>query len=322
MPGVSMLGSYRLRMTRPTLSATLMAAFTALCVWLIALSTASADRELSGALPIDGGFTLAVWSGGTVDELTSVARTRQCDFVAAWAATADGALVGYVPGAPLVVNEPFFRRFPAGTIPSGAALIIGCRPLPGQPAVYPQAGSPSGIPVSAVVRGITASQLTVTTSLPGLPPVQQAVTGLRLCLRTPAGDRCQVEVAPPPEGRDYALPLPAVGEHAAVTVQLCNATGCGGYVHLAFVARAARFYAIAIDYGGSAQVFVRDVDSTVRTVRVTYSDGHAWTATCAAGTTACDSGSADATTGRTATVEAIAGDGALLAVAALPVRPG
>jgi hypothetical protein len=98
--------------------------------------------------------------------------------------------------------------------------------------------------------------------------------------------------------------------------------GCGGYVHLAFVARSTHFYAIAIDYGATVQVFVRDVDSSVRTIRVTYPDGRAWTATCAPGATACESGSADATAARTTTVEALAGDGSVLSAVTMPVRPG
>lgn len=53
----------------------------------------------------------------------------------------DGKLLGYIDGAPALVNQQFLSLFPAAAIPAGTALVLVCRASggPGSPAPKPAA---------------------------------------------------------------------------------------------------------------------------------------------------------------------------------------
>jgi hypothetical protein len=96
--------------------------------WLAAGRPASgqtppAASELVGALPASGGFALAVWSGGGAEQLATAAAAHGCTLRAVWL-TEQGDFLGYVRGAPAVVNELFVARFSGAQLPSGAVVVV------------------------------------------------------------------------------------------------------------------------------------------------------------------------------------------------------
>jgi hypothetical protein len=90
---------------------------------------AAAQGRITGVLPPAGSFGLVVWSGGSVDEFSAAAKAQGCTMRAIWTATNDGALVGYVSGAPAVVNAPWLAvHGGSGQLPPGA-LLVACAAL-------------------------------------------------------------------------------------------------------------------------------------------------------------------------------------------------
>ena len=75
-----------------------------------------ASGELVGSLPASDGFALAVWGGGSAEQLAIAAAARGCNLAAVWV-TEQGSFIGYVPSAPAVVNQVFLAQFPGATLP-------------------------------------------------------------------------------------------------------------------------------------------------------------------------------------------------------------
>ena len=82
---------------------------------------------------IASGFSLALYEGGSVDDLDSCAEGRD---VSAVYALVDGEYVSYILGAPDFVNEAFVALFPDG-LPALAPLVAKSE---GPPAVGPERG--------------------------------------------------------------------------------------------------------------------------------------------------------------------------------------
>lgn len=119
-----------------------------------------AAPTISGPLSTQGGFSLIVWSGGTIDQLISTASDRGCAVVSVWSSV-NGSLIGYISGAPSFVNLRWRTEVTAGALPAGTPLVIVCdaagaapRPVPtpvpgpapsgsGSPPSY---GPPDGTP--------------------------------------------------------------------------------------------------------------------------------------------------------------------------------
>ncbi len=96
---------------------------------LASLPTPSAAQtgQIEGPLPTDGGFALIVWGGGSAGSLIDGARAQGCLATTGWIAI-DGTLIGYVHGAPDLVNSDFRSRFPDGLLPPGTAVVLVCAP--------------------------------------------------------------------------------------------------------------------------------------------------------------------------------------------------
>src|SRR5262245_44392013 len=109
--------------------------------------TPGARGQLSGDLPGNGGYGLAVWSGGTVDELGAAATGRGCALVAVWVVD-QGGFVGNVLRAPAVVNQAWTSRFPGGP-PNGAVIVVcaGAQAPAPPPAASTGARSIGGCPL-------------------------------------------------------------------------------------------------------------------------------------------------------------------------------
>jgi uncharacterized protein YkwD len=111
--------------------------------FLIALALPSTDQhaaaetagQIEGSIPASGGFAIVVWTGGGPESLIGAAAARGCPAAAAWIAV-DGALVGYIHGAPEFVNAEFRGRFPDSPTSRGTALVLVC----------PAAGTGSAVP--------------------------------------------------------------------------------------------------------------------------------------------------------------------------------
>ena len=69
-----------------------------------------------------GGTALTVWSGGSVSQLVAQASNAASLFV-----TANGQLVGYIPGAPTFVNQDFLSHYPSGVIPASTIFLVKLR---------------------------------------------------------------------------------------------------------------------------------------------------------------------------------------------------
>ena len=90
--------------------------------------SASADGSLT-PVPLPGNAAIAVWSGGTVDELVDTAAGEGCGVISLAANGASGGLVVYVPGAPPLVNRSFETSYPGATLPT-TAVFLRCGAAP------------------------------------------------------------------------------------------------------------------------------------------------------------------------------------------------
>lgn len=116
-----------------------------------AIPTALPTPGFSGTVPASG-IGLAVWSGGPIDRMPPVALGRGCALRAVWIAVG-GEFVGYVFGAPAIVNTQWAGQYPDGSLPVQTPVILVC--ATGAP---PPASTPSGPPPTGPV------------ATPGVPP--------------------------------------------------------------------------------------------------------------------------------------------------------
>lgn len=114
--------SSRARLLTFALAAALLAA-------LVAATPATAEEaRLRSEPPPPGSFGLVVWGGGPVDALASDAARQGCSARSVWSSRAGGGLVGYLFGAPEIVNSPFLSQHGGGALPDMTPLILVCAP--------------------------------------------------------------------------------------------------------------------------------------------------------------------------------------------------
>jgi hypothetical protein len=90
---------------------------------------AGAYGTITGTLPPAGGFGLVVWTGGSIGEFAAAANADGCTPRSSWTAANDGTLVGYISGAPDVVNAPWTAvHGGSGQLPPGAVLVVCAAP--------------------------------------------------------------------------------------------------------------------------------------------------------------------------------------------------
>ena len=171
---------------------------------------------------------------------------------------------------------------------------------------YPQAGSPAGIEVGALTTPHSEGLAAVELGFLNLSSGQSAVTAVRICA---GASGCFMDAAP--DGairRQYLVPVPAPNTRSDVTVQLCNAAGCGGFFSLGTIVRTqtatAPYYVWVTGYieRSSANAFVYTPNSLPFSAR--YSDGESWSATCLAGFSCGPGGYAMTANARSVTIEA------------------
>jgi hypothetical protein len=98
--------------------------------------------SLTGTIPAGGGFGLVVWGGGPIDRIPAAAGPLGCSVRAIWQ-TRSGEFVGYVYGAPGIVNATWNAQFADGTLPASTALILVCGSGASAPAAVPGPTSPA-----------------------------------------------------------------------------------------------------------------------------------------------------------------------------------
>ncbi|MBM4416342.1 MAG: D-alanyl-D-alanine carboxypeptidase, partial [Chloroflexi bacterium] len=81
---------------------------------------------LQGSLPNDGGFGLVVWAGGGTNAIATAAEAGGCTVRSVWVTDQDGGFIHFHFGAPEFVNAAWAKRFPAGEVPGGIALLARC----------------------------------------------------------------------------------------------------------------------------------------------------------------------------------------------------
>jgi hypothetical protein len=81
---------------------------------------------LTGSFSSSGGVTLAVWSGGTADQLVDAATDEGCTLQSFWVNREGGGLVGFIPTPIESVNREFFNEFPGGALASMPVIVV-CR---------------------------------------------------------------------------------------------------------------------------------------------------------------------------------------------------
>lgn len=102
------------------------------------------EGSLIGSLP-SSGVGLAVWSGGPVDRIASIAAQGGCALRAVWTSPS-GTFIGYVFGAPAIVNAQWLAAYPGNTLAANSAVIVVCAGdaapsgPPATPAATPQPG--------------------------------------------------------------------------------------------------------------------------------------------------------------------------------------
>lgn len=99
----------------------------------------AAAGQLVGPIPGAGSLGLVVWSGGPVEEIRSAISGSQCTPRSTWVSKRSGGLIGYLYGAPDVVNAPFRTEYAGGNLPSNTPLVLVCAPVASAPAPAPPA---------------------------------------------------------------------------------------------------------------------------------------------------------------------------------------
>ncbi|RLT34722.1 MAG: CAP domain-containing protein [Chloroflexi bacterium] len=142
------------------LTLTLLAAFLVAVPRPAPAEAQAPPSALSGVLPAGGGVGLGVWNGGSLTQLRDAADAKGCALDAAWV-TPGGRFVGYVFGAPPVVNAAFLAEYP-GPIGAGTPMILVCRvPQPATPAVVGLPGDPADRALERLIYdGLNAERTT------------------------------------------------------------------------------------------------------------------------------------------------------------------
>jgi hypothetical protein len=84
-------------------------------------------------VPGPGGLAIAIWSGGSVDDLAAAAAEQGCGLESVSANRSRGSgIVLYVVGAPPLVNGAFLGEYPDGFAPQ-AAVVVRCSETPVAP---------------------------------------------------------------------------------------------------------------------------------------------------------------------------------------------
>lgn len=111
------------------LQTALIAGLLVMVILLAGSQRASAQEpQLTGNVP-SSGVALVSWSGGSVDELLTVAGTAGCFVRSLWVSNA-GMLTGYLVGAPTFANAGFLDLYPGANLPEATALILVCAEVP------------------------------------------------------------------------------------------------------------------------------------------------------------------------------------------------
>ena len=122
-------------------------------------SAEAAVGDITGSLPTNGGFALAVWGGGSTSTLQSAIGAKGCTLQAVWYLDQQSqAFVTFVPSAPAVVNAGWNTRF-ASDIAANTPLIVSCRgaaPV-APPAALAQSAQERDLS-SQIVAGINAER--------------------------------------------------------------------------------------------------------------------------------------------------------------------
>lgn len=113
----------------------------ALASMLTAAPHHAAAGQLVGPIPGAGSLGLVVWSGGPVEEIRAAISGSQCTPRSTWVSKRSGGLIGYLYGAPEVVNAPFRTEYAGGNLPSNTPLVLVCAPLASAAAPAPPAAS-------------------------------------------------------------------------------------------------------------------------------------------------------------------------------------
>ena len=106
---------------------------------------------LVGHLPVNGGWGLVVWGGGTVGGMVHAAAARGVSLRSLYVLDTGGRWVSHIVGAPSFVNRPWYEHFPGGRIPSYTALLaLTANPFTTVPINLAAAGVPPPAPTAAV----------------------------------------------------------------------------------------------------------------------------------------------------------------------------
>ncbi|MGE3856795.1 MAG: hypothetical protein AB7G21_07545 [Dehalococcoidia bacterium] len=220
----------------------------------------------------DSGISLAVFTGGSVDDLQSAASAAGASGV--WAQDGRGALHLLVIGGPAFLGQPFRDAIPAGFAGSTAVMLVrtpgasgtppaatpapaaspsatpSATPPPAAAVATPAPARPAGVPSASIniygdlrvdSRTHFAFDFTWIDTLPairaGASIAEQEVTFVRACraiLNQP--DDCVDELAPPTNSV-RAVPKTYLFRlpprgAAVASVQLCNPRGCDEKVFL------------------------------------------------------------------------------------------
>lgn len=119
------------------------------------------EASLSGSVPTSG-IGLAVWSGGAVDGMLPLAAQRGCTLRAVWT-TPSGTFIGYIFGAPAVVNAQWNATYPGNLLSANSPVIVICGAnaagaAPSAVSPAPTSSAPAGPgQVALVPRGVPST---------------------------------------------------------------------------------------------------------------------------------------------------------------------
>lgn len=110
-----------------------------------------------------------IFTGGTIGELVTLAGDG---IIAVWAVV-DGEFIGYVEGAPAVVNEAFFAAFTGGQLPAHQPLLLlmapGFGPVPSVLSMEALEGRGTDLMISAYSSRLVRGDFASVTAQTGVP---------------------------------------------------------------------------------------------------------------------------------------------------------